>query len=147
MNADQIISRPLTGQQEEKKEVLFDTRARIGTNVMPQQLDGFRTTDSFRFDTPVCCSSSISLSSSSGYGSRLSLSATTDGHASSSQRRSALKNYFRAKISRHKSLASLLLSNQPVDDPHVYEDVWNLAEQIEKVRTTVEENRSIMLTE
>jgi hypothetical protein len=106
-----------------------------------EKIDGFRTTDSFRFDRDTS-SSSISLSSSSGYGSRLSLSQTD--HSSSSNRRIGITKYFKEKISRHKSLASLLLpsplsrteiNNYNTDD--IYDNVWNLDEQIEKLRLNV----------
>ena len=98
-------------------------------------VDGFQTTDSFRFDR-TRSSSTVSLSSSSGYGSRLSLS------PNSSQRRLALSKYFREKLSKHKSLASLLfinLSSQTSttveQNEQIYEHVWNLDEQIEKIRS------------
>jgi hypothetical protein len=104
-----------------------------------QKFDCFQTTDSFRFDRNTSLSSD-SLSSSSGYGSRLSLS---------SNRRIGITKYFKDKLLRHKSLASLLLStsssasttttrteinNYNID---VYDNVWNLDEQIEKLRLTV----------
>lgn len=99
-------------------------------------VDGFQRTDSFRFDR-IRSSSSMSLSSSSGYGSRLSLS------PAASQRRSGLSKYFKEKLSKHKSLASLLLSSPTtssgttVDQEQIYEHVWNLEEQIEKFRSQV----------
>jgi hypothetical protein len=101
------------------------------------KIDGFQTTDSFRFDRNTS-SSSISLSSSSGYGSRLSLSQTD---SSSSNRRNGITKYFKEKLSRHKSLVSLLLSSTRTEthDDHadIYDNVWNLDEQIEKLRLTV----------
>ena len=104
-----------------------------------QQIDGFQTTDSFRFDRHTSLST-ISLSSSSGYGSRLSLSQTDQ---SLSNRRIGLKQFFKEKLSRHKSLASLLLlsstrievTNPPETD--IYDNVWNLDEQIEKLRLNI----------
>ena len=112
-------------------------------------LDGFQTTDSFRFDHHRS-SSFVSLSSSSGYGSRLSLSPTDQAL---SHRRSCLTKYLKHQISKHKSLASLLLhSSAPptstVSSPHVsviddqqhtdiYEEVWNLDEQIERLHSQV----------
>jgi len=102
-----------------------------------QRIDGFQTTDSFRYDRNTS-SSSISLSSSSGYGSRLSLSQTDH---SSSNRRIGITKYFKDKISRHKSLASLILSPKiEIDNQHqteIYESVWNLDEQIEKLRSKI----------
>jgi hypothetical protein len=102
-----------------------------------QHIDGFRTTDSFRFDRNTS-SSSISLSSSSGYGSRLSLSQTDH---SSSNRRIGITKYFKEKISRHKSLASVILSSKPeINNQHqteIYESVWNLDEQINKIRSKI----------
>ena len=98
-------------------------------------IDGFQTTDSFRFDRNTS-SSSISLSSSSGYGSRLSLS-------SSSNRRLGLSKYLKEKLSRHKSLASLILlssSKREINHQHqteIYESVWNLDEQIDKLRSEI----------
>ena len=104
------------------------------------KIDGFQTTDSFRFDRNTS-SSSISLSSSSGYGSRLSLSPNDSSSSSSSNRRRlAIRNYFKEKLSRHKSLTSLLLlssSRTAIDDDQtneIYDTVWNLDEQIEKFR-------------
>jgi hypothetical protein len=115
---------------------------------MPK-IDGFQTTDSFRFDRNTS-SSSISLSSSSGYGSRLSLSQTDH---SPSNRRIGITQYFKEKLSRHKSLASLLLSSSPSPsttrteinnyNTDIYDNVWNLDEQIEKLRLTV--NKQIQL--
>jgi hypothetical protein len=105
-----------------------------------QKIDGFQTTDSFRFDRE---SSSISLSSSSGYGSRLSLSQTDH---SSSHRRVGITKYFKEKLSRHKSFASLLLSSSSTPirtemnnqlNSDIYDNVWNLDEQIEKLRLNV----------
>jgi len=97
---------------------------------MPK-IDGFQTTDSFRFDHNAS-SSSTSLSSSSGYGSRLSLS---------SNRRIGITKYFKEKLSRHKSLASLLFSSSRIEinnhNTDIYDDVWNLDEQIEKLRLNV----------
>jgi hypothetical protein len=106
-----------------------------------QKIDGFQTTDSFRFDRNTS-SSSISLSSSSGYGSRLSLSQTDH---SSSNRRIGITKYFKEKLFRHKSLASLLLSSSSSTkttetnnhNADIYDNVWNLDEQIEKLRLTV----------
>jgi hypothetical protein len=107
-----------------------------------QKIDGFQTTDSFRFDRNTS-SSSISLSSSSGYGSHLNLSQTDH---SSSNRRSGITKYFKDKLSRHKSLASLLLSSSSSTtkrteinnhNTDIYDNVWNLDEQIEKLRLTV----------
>ena len=106
---------------------------------MPK-IDGFRTTDSFRFDRDTS-SSSVSLSSSSGYGSRLSLSQPDS--SSSSNRRNGITKYFKEKLSRHKSFASLLLSSPSTrteNENHytdIYDNVWNLDEQIEKLRLTV----------
>lgn len=104
-------------------------------------LDGFQTTDSFRFDRNRS-SSFVSLSSSSGYGSRLSLSPTDQAV---SHRRSCLTKYFKDKISKHKSLASLLLSshvstNEDQQHTDIYEEVWNLDEQIERLRSQVSED-------
>ena len=110
-----------------------------------QQIDGFQTTDSFRFDRNVS-SSSISLSSSSGYGSRLSLSQTDQ---SSANRRISITKYLKEKLSRHKSLASLLLSPPPPireinnHNTDIYDNVWDLDKQIEKIRLTV--NKQIQL--
>lgn len=109
------------------------------------KIDGFQTTDSFRFDRDTS-SSSNSLSSSSGYGSRLSLS-PTDSSSSSNNRRLAIRNYFKEKLSRHKSLTSLLhlsssrtaINNDPNNE--IYDTVWNLDEQIEKIRQTVVQPR------
>jgi len=102
-----------------------------------QYIDGFRTTDSFRFDRNTS-SSTISLSSSSGYGSRLSLSQTDH---SSSNRRLGLTKYFKEKISRHKSLALLISSPKPEinnqNQTEIYESVWNLDEQINKIRSKI----------
>ncbi|CAF0779075.1 unnamed protein product [Adineta steineri] len=99
-----------------------------------QHIDGFRTTDSFRYDRNTS-SSTTSLSSSSGYGSRLSLS------SSSNRRHGGLTKYFREKISKHKSLASLILSSKlEINTPHqteIYESVWNLEEQIDKLRSKI----------
>lgn len=96
-------------------------------------LDGFQTTDSFRFDSNTS-SSSISLSTSSGYGSRLSLSPTDH---SSSSRRNGITKYFREKLSKHKSLASLISSPKiemnTNNKTEIYESVWNLDEQIDKI--------------
>jgi hypothetical protein len=101
-----------------------------------EQIDGFRTTDSFRFDR-YTSSSSISLSSSSGYGSRLSLS--QNDH--SSNRRHGITKYFKEKLSKHKSLASILspLTKPDINDhqTEIYESVWNLDEQIDKLRSEV----------
>lgn len=107
------------------------------------KIDGFQTTDSFRFDRDAS-SSSNSLSSSSGYGSRLSLSPTDS--SSSSNRRLAIRNYFKEKLSRHKSLTSLLhlsSSRTAINDQNneIYDTVWNLDEQIEKIRQTVVQPR------
>jgi hypothetical protein len=102
-----------------------------------QHIDGFQTTDSFRFDRDAS-SSSISLSSSSGYGSRLSLFQTDH---SSSNRRLGITKYFKEKISKHKSLASLILSPKieinTQDQTEIYESVWNLDEQIDKLRLKI----------
>jgi hypothetical protein len=109
-----------------------------------QQLDGFQTTDSFRFDRNTS-SSSISLSSSSGYGSRLSLSQTDQ----SSNRRIGITKFLKEKLSRHKSLASLLLLSSSTrteianDQSDIYDNVWNLDEQIEKLRLNI--NKQIQL--
>ncbi|CAF1378199.1 unnamed protein product [Rotaria sordida] len=109
-----------------------------------KNIDGFQTTDSFRFDRNSS-SSSISLSSSSGYGSRLSLS-QTDPSSSSSNRRISITKYIKEKLSRHKSLASLLLSSSSSSstiteinnhDTDIYDSVWNLDEQIEKFRLNI----------
>jgi hypothetical protein len=106
-----------------------------------QHIDGFGTTDSFRFDRNTS-SSSISLSSSSGYGSRLSLS-QTDHSSSSSNRRIGLSKYFKEKLSRHKSLALLIsspkieINNQNQNQTEIYESVWNLDEQINKIRSKI----------
>lgn len=105
------------------------------------KIDGFQTTDSFRFDRDTS-SSSISLSSSSGYGSRLSLSPTDSSSSSSNRRRLAIRNYFKEKLSRHKSLTSLLFlssSRTAIDDHNneIYDTVWNLDEQIEKFRRNI----------
>ena len=103
-----------------------------------EYIDGFQTTDSFRFDQNIS-SSSISLSSSSGYGSRLSLTQTD--HSSSSHR-IGIKKYFKEKLFRHKSSASLMVSpraemnNQ--NESEVYESVWNLEEQIDKLRSKID---------
>ncbi|UJR32064.1 hypothetical protein I4U23_019532 [Adineta vaga] len=108
-----------------------------------QKIDGFKTTDSFRFDRNIS-SSYISLSSSSGYGSRLSLSQTDQ--SSSSNRRISFSKYFKEKLSRHKSFASLLSPSTPspstrtaISNPNadIYDNVWNLDKQIEKLRLTV----------
>jgi hypothetical protein len=117
-----------------------------------QKIDGFQTTDSFRFDRNSS-NSYISLSSSSGYGSRLSLSQTDHSSSSSSNRRIGITKYFKEKLSRHKSLASLLLSSPSTTTPirteinqhntDIYDNVWNLDEQIEKLRLTV--NKQIPL--
>jgi hypothetical protein len=102
-----------------------------------QRIDGFQTTDSFRYDRNTS-SSSISLSSSSGYGSRLSLSQTDH---SSSNRRIGITKYFKEKLSKHKSLASLIFSpkiemnNQ--NSTEIYESVWNLDEQIDILRSKI----------
>jgi hypothetical protein len=103
-----------------------------------QHIDGFRTTDSFRFDRNTSASST-SLSSSSGYGSRLSLS---HHDHSSSNRRIGITKYFKEKISRHKSLASLIFSpkieiNHHPNQTEIYESVWNLDEQINKIRSKI----------
>jgi hypothetical protein len=100
-----------------------------------QQIDGFQTTDSFRFDHNIS-SSSISLSSSSGYGSRLSLSQTDQ---LSSNRRISITKYFKQKLSRHKSLALLLSSTREINNHNadIYDNVWDLDKQIEKIRLTV----------
>ncbi|UJR14685.1 hypothetical protein I4U23_001678 [Adineta vaga] len=99
-----------------------------------QQIDGFQTTDSFRFDRDTS-SSSVSLSSSSGYGSRLSL-------FSSANRRNGLTKYFKEKLSRHKSLASLFASSKvhisTENESEIYESVWNLDEQINKLRSQID---------
>ncbi|CAF4748927.1 unnamed protein product [Rotaria sp. Silwood1] len=109
-----------------------------------KKIDGFQTTDSFRFDCNSS-SSSISLSSSSGYGSRLSLS-QTDRPSSSSNRRSSITKYIKEKLFRHKSLASLLLSSTTTTtttteinnhNTDIYDNVWNLDEQIEKFRLNI----------
>jgi len=109
-----------------------------------QRIDGFQTTDSFRFDHNIC-SSSISLSSSSGYGSRLSLSQTDQ---LSSNRRISITKYFKEKLSRHKSLALLLSSSSTTREINnhnadIYDNVWDLDKQIEKIRLTV--NKQIQL--
>jgi len=110
-----------------------------------QKFDCFQTTDSFRFDRNTSLSS-ISLSSSSDYGSHSSLTQTD--HTSSS-RRIGITKYFKDKLLRHKSLASLLLSTSSSSsstttrteinnyNTDVYDNVWNLDEQIEKLRLTV----------
>ncbi|CAF4620068.1 unnamed protein product, partial [Rotaria sp. Silwood2] len=110
-----------------------------------KKIDGFQTTDSFRFDRNSS-SSSISLSSSSGYGSRLSLF-QTDPSSSSSNRRIGITKYIKEKLSRHKSLASLLLSSSSTTtikrteinnhNTDIYDNVWNLDEQIEKFRLNI----------
>jgi hypothetical protein len=101
------------------------------------KIDGFQTTDSFRFDRDTS-SSSISLSSSSGYGSRLSLS---------SNRRVGITKYFKEKLSRHKSFVSLLFASSRTEinhhDSDIYDNVWNLDEQIEKLRLTVNKEISV----
>ncbi|CAF3529085.1 unnamed protein product [Rotaria socialis] len=109
-----------------------------------KKIDGFQKTDSFRYDRNSSAST-ISLSSSSGYGSRLSLShaapSSSSSSSSSSSRRISITKYIKEKLSRHKSLASLVLSssrtemNNPNTD--IYDHVWNLEEQIEKVRLTI----------
>ncbi|CAF0745377.1 unnamed protein product [Adineta ricciae] len=103
-----------------------------------QHIDGFQTTDSFRFDRDTS-TSSISLSSSSGYGSRSSL-------FSSSNRRNGLTKYFKEKIAQHKSLASLIFSskiNVNTDSQiEIYESVWNLDEQIDKLRSQLDHQAS-----
>ena len=66
--------------------------------------DGFQKTDSFRFDR--------NTSSSSGYGSDLSLSPTDHSFTSN-----------RLKLSRPKT--------------EIYECVWNLDEQIDRIRSTI----------
>jgi len=108
-----------------------------------QRIDGFQTTDSFRFDHNIS-SSSISLSSSSGYGSRLSLSQTDQ---LSSNRRISITKYFKEKLSRHKSLALLLSSSTTREinnhNADIYDNVWDLDKQIEKIRLTV--NKQIQL--
>ena len=106
-----------------------------------RKIDGFQTTDSFRFDHTNSSSSSISLSSTSDYGSRLSLSQT--GHSSSNSR-IGIKRYFKEKLSRHKSLASLFLSPSSStttktvinksNNTDIYDNVWNLEEQIKNFR-------------
>ncbi|CAF1009016.1 unnamed protein product [Adineta ricciae] len=108
-----------------------------------QKIDGFQTTDSFRFDRNTS-SSSVSLSSSSGYGSRLSLSQADQ--SGSANRRISISKYFKEKLSRHKSLASLFpspirteTSNTNTD---IYDNVWNLEKQIEKLRVTVNKQLS-----
>ncbi|CAF4649626.1 unnamed protein product, partial [Rotaria magnacalcarata] len=77
-----------------------------------KKIDGFQKTDSFRYDRNSSAST-ISLSSSSGYGSRLSLShaAPSSSSSSSSSRRISITKYIKDKLSRHKSLASLVLSS------------------------------------
>lgn len=105
-----------------------------------KKIDGFQKTDSFRYDRNSSAST-ISLSSSSGYGSRLSLS-HADPLSSSSSRRISITKYIKEKLSRHKSLASLVLSSSTrteINNPNtdIYDDVWNLDEQIEKVRLTI----------
>jgi len=106
-----------------------------------KHIDGFRKTDSFRYDRHTS-SSSISLSSSSGYGSGLSLFPID--HALTSNRFIGLTKYLKEKLSRHKSLASLLLSSSTTKrteinnhNTDIYDNVWNLDEQIEKIRLTV----------
>lgn len=103
-----------------------------------RRFDGFQKTDSFRYDRNSSLST-ISLSSSSGYGSRLSLSPIDP---SPSSRRISITKYIKDKLSRHKSLASLVLSSTPrtdTNDPNtdIYDTVWNLDEQIEKFRINV----------
>jgi hypothetical protein len=100
--------------------------------------DGFRTSDSFRFDRNTS-SSSISLSSSSGYGSGLSLFPID--HSLTPNRFVGLTKYIKEKLSRPKSLASLILSPKTeINDQHqteIYESVWNLDEQIDKIRSKI----------
>jgi hypothetical protein len=106
-----------------------------------QKFDCFQTTDSFRFDRNTSLSS-ISLSSSSDYGSHLSLTQTDH---TSSNRRIGITKYFKDKLLRHKSLASLLLSTSSSTtrteinnyNTDLYDNVWNLDEQIEKLRLNV----------
>lgn len=106
-------------------------------DIMPY-LDGFKTTDSFRYDHHTSsASSSISLSSSSSYGSHVSLS-------SSSNRRHGLTKYFKEKLSRHKSLVSLLFSSKHeinTSSNEIYEDVWNLDEQIDRLRMKIQQQQ------
>lgn len=108
-----------------------------------QHIDGFQTTDSFRFDRNTSLSST-SLSISSGYGSRLSLSPTDHSSAS---RRSGITKYFKEKLARHKSLVSLILSSKTElnnsNETEIYESVWNLDEQIDKLRSKMTEKTAI----
>jgi len=100
--------------------------------------DGFRTSDSFRFDRNTS-SSSIALSSSSGYGSGLSLFPID--HSLTPNRFVGLTQYIKEKLSRPNSLASLILSPKTeINDQHqteIYESVWNLDEQIDKIRSKI----------
>jgi len=104
---------------------------------MPK-IDGFQRTDSFRFNRDES-SSSFSLSSSSGYGSRLSLSTTSNN-------RYDLSKYFKEKLSRHKSLMSLVQSTSQTDTTNIYEQVWNLEEQIEKFRLSFDSQSTVSLS-
>ena len=104
-----------------------------------KHIDGFRRSDSFRYDRQTFSSSSISLSSSSGYGSGLSLFPID--HSLTSNRLVGLTKYLKEKLSRPKSLASLILSPKTErNHPHrteIYESVWNLDEQIDKIRSKI----------
>lgn len=105
-----------------------------------EHIDGFRTSDSFRFDRQIF-SSSISLSSSSGYGSGLHLF-PVDHSSCTSNRLIGLTKYLKEKLARPKSLSSLISSPQPpIDDQHsmeIYESVWNLDEQIDRIRSELD---------
>lgn len=116
-----------------------------------EHIDGFQTTDSFRFDRQTF-SSSISLSSSSGYGSGFHLF-PVDHSSCTSNRLIGLTKYLKEKLSRPKSLSSLISSSRPViDDQHpveIYESVWNLDEQIDRIRSEIDrqissDNQSII---
>ncbi|CAF3211672.1 unnamed protein product, partial [Rotaria sp. Silwood2] len=64
---------------------------------------------------------------------------------SSSNRRNIITKYFKEKLSKHKSLASLISSssssktdiNIPQHETEIYESVWNLDEQIDKLRSKI----------
>ena len=117
-------------------------------------IDGFQTSDSFRFDHQT--SSSSLSSSSSGYGSGLHLF-PVDHPSFASNRFGGLTKYLKEKLSRPKSLASLTSSSTAAsrtaieEQPsmEIYERVWNLDEQIDRIRSEIDrqissDNQSIV---
>lgn len=106
-----------------------------------EHIDGFQTSDSFRFDHQT---SSSSLSS--GYGSDLHLF-SIDQSSFASNRLSGVTKYLKEKLSRLTSASRTASEDQ--SSMEIYERVWNLDEQIDRIRSEIDrqissDNQSII---